>query len=406
MTAESQGDKSLIQRRERFVAASWLRANADEFLRWTEESGVAALNTATMREAIATVVHPSYPWDGDMAGLASCLPKVLHSCDNLEFSSLSEATAYAGLHLLDRYGRVTRVLEHLARAGRLPIRKRAVKVLEVGAGPAPALYAVRDFYSMFRAWPQRAEVEFADVELAHSIERGEAWDRVLHRISEHLMLSRSDASSKALPFSRTYTDFSNFSVLLQRKQDFENRTQSIFWDFLDAGEPVSMGTARRLAYEEGSPSPSGYDLIFMCNFLTQPAMTAKFDKELRQLARDLTPGGVLTILGGTGKQYPSVYEDVRKIAQGQGLTDISPLESFDANIDRHRGEVCRQVREFVHAVLETCDEHERRDICSRLPKDAWSEDVRFELPRYQVLAFVKQGRPHPRGLEHKEKAAS
>ncbi len=337
-----------------------------------------------------------------MTDVASSLPRVLRHCDVLKFSTLAEATAYAGLHLLDRYGRVTKVLEHLARVGRLPIRKAAVKVLEVGAGPAPALYAVRDFYSMLRAWPKCEQLEIAGVELAHSIERGEAWDRVLHHLSEQLMLIRTDHSPKALPFSRTVPDFTNFSARGQRKQDLENKAKSIFWDSLYADEGISMEAARRFAHMEGSESPHAYDLIFMCNFLTQPAMTSQFGKELRQLARDLTPGGILAILGGTGGQYPDVYAEVRGIAAERGLTDISPQEAFDANVEPYLGEVCTQVREYVHAALETCDEEERNRVRSELPDDSWDDKVSFQLPRYQVLAFVKQGKTFAQRLRKKQ----
>jgi ribosomal protein RSM22 (predicted rRNA methylase) len=398
LTTESPGKEHSTQFIEcpvggRFQAAPWLKSKATDFLQWTADSGVVASNSATMSEAISIAVHPSFFWVEEMRSLASCLPKVLNSCDGLRFSSLSEATAYAGLHLLDRYGRVAQALEYLMRVGRLPIRKRAVKVLEVGAGPAPALYAVRDFYSMLRAWPGRGEVQIADVELAHSIERGEAWDSILHHISEQLMLARTDASPKALPFSRTIPDFTDFSALAQRRQEFERKAQHIHWEFMHAEDPISMLTARRISLKEGNASPHAYDLIFMCNFLTQPSMTKNFDKELRQLAQDLTPGGILAILGGTGKQYPSVYAEVRRIASEQRLTDISPTESFDANREPHRGVVCRQVRDYVHAVLAKCSEDERNTLTTELPQDAWSDKVDFKLPSFQVLAFSNQRRP-------------
>jgi hypothetical protein len=99
------------------------------------------------------------------------------------------------------------------------------------------------------------------------------------------------------------------------------------------------------------------------------------------------------VMGGTGKQYPAIYEAVRNIASQAGLTDISPADVLDANLGTHRNIVCDHTRANVEAALADFDEKERADICLKLPPDLWNPDVDFVLPKYQALAFVLQRKP-------------
>lgn len=377
----------------RFVAAHWLQQSSKDFLEWSRDSGEAQRRASTFGKAIAHVVHPS--WYSTAPGaVARNLPEALRNCDALSFDHIAEAVAYAGLHLLDRYGRVMQVLEHLMQTGRLPIRKSDIKVLEVGSGPAPALYAVQDFYSMLQGWPGRDRTEIASLKNPDSLERGKAWDPIIHHISEHLMLVRgNNQRASGLPFQRSIDDFSDFSVQQRHHEAIAQRAKQILIDFDRADEPITLKTAFGMAYQDGGAIPSAYDLVFMCNFLTQPSMTEQFSQELQRLSRSLTPGGVLVVMGATGKKYAAIYKAVRDIASGARLTDISPTEVFDANLSPHLHLVSEHTRANVAAALADCSDLERHDICSRLPHDLWNPDVDFVLPKYQALFFVMQKRP-------------
>jgi ribosomal protein RSM22 (predicted rRNA methylase) len=326
--------------------------------------------------------------------MARNLPEALRNCDALSFSQTSEAATYAGLHLLDRYGRVMQVLEYLTRIGRLPLRRVGIKVLEIGSGPAPALYAVHDFYSMLHEWPGRGSTEIAGVKSADSLERGGAWDPILHHISEHLMMVRGDRQGAiGLPFRRSIDDFTGFDTRQRHHQATNQAARVIFNDFDFADEPISMKTAFRLAYQDEGKVPSAYDLVFMCNFLTQQSMTEQFSKELQKLAYALTPGGVLVVMGATGGQYPAIYEAVKEIASRARLTDVSPAQPLDANLSPHLDIVSEHTRANVAAALADCSDEERHDICSKLPKDLWNPAVEFVLPKYQALVFAMQKKP-------------
>jgi hypothetical protein len=374
-----------------FVAARWERDSADDFVSWLRNSGAGRVRASTLGQAVSQV-WLAYAKDAPKSELAEKLPEVLRSCDGLSFLQPSEAIAYAGLHLVDRYGRVMQVLEHLLQVGRLPIRKRRVSVLEVGSGPAPALYATRDFYAMLHEWPARNGVEVAHVQVADSLERGDAWDRTLHHLSEYLMLARQDQdpSPTALPFQRAIHDLAGFKVRARHHEAVAQRARWIRHDFDSADEYISPAAALRMAYADGVHAPSAYDLIFMCNFLTQTEMTEQFEAELLDLANSLTPGGVLVVMGGVSRHYPAIYERVRDIAGKARLTDISPADVFDPNQSPQLDIVRDHVLANVAAALSDCDEATKDSVLKKLPEDLVNPALEFRLPRYQVLAFVNQ----------------
>jgi hypothetical protein len=374
----------------RFVAANWERESAAEFLKWMVGSGEAEMRAVTLGQAVRQV------WRDRMqraptGELARMLPEVLKSCDSLSFSEPTEAVAYAGLHLLDRYGRVMQVLEHLLRIGRLPLRRRQVTVLEVGSGPAPALYAALDFYAMLGQWPGRNGVQVALVGVADSLERGTAWDWTLHYLSEQLILQRRhDPGKVALPFRREIQELAGYNPTGRYHAAVAQRARSILYEFYSANEYLDGRAALKMAYGEGVRAPSAYDLVFLCNFLTQEEMTRQFKGELLALANTLTPGGVLIVMGGVGSQYPAIYESVRAIAAQARLLDISRQDAFDPNRSPQLERVRDSVVDLVAAALRECDRETASSIEAKLPKDLVHPSERFKLPRYQVLAFVNQ----------------
>lgn len=376
----------------KFVAAKWEREVAGEFFAWATSSGEAEDRTLALSSAIARLWNDLLA-DSPNSAFALKLPDVLRSCDELSFSDYDEAIAYAGLHLLDRYGRVMQVLHHLMLCGRLPIRKGQVGVLEVGAGPAPALYACRDFYLMLNKWSLDKGVTAALVGVGDSLERGAAWDRALHYLSECLLQARpQNKYDGALPFRRTIDDFTGFSARDRHHSAVAQRARSIIYEFDSADEYMSHASAFRMAYSESVRTPSAYDLVFMCNFLTQEDMTKQFEEELHTLANSLTPGGVLIVMGGTGRHYPAIYDEVRRIASQTRLRDISPEALFDPNVSPQFEIVKTHVLSNVAGALGLCNVAERDDLHQALPADLTVATEEFKLPKYRALVFVRQGK--------------
>jgi hypothetical protein len=89
-----------------------------------------------------------------------------------------------------------------------------------------------------------------------------------------------------------------------------------------------------LAYQEPTDAPSAYDLIILCNFLTNATMTEDLRAELTGLARSLTPGGVLLVLGAVGTAYQAIYATVNELATTAGLRPLLDVNrQLEANPD-------------------------------------------------------------------------
>jgi hypothetical protein len=197
----------------------------------------------------------------------------------------------------------------------------------------------------------------------------------------------------SLAFSRSILDFQGFDVRGRHHESVARNAERIADEFDRADEWISDAAARRMAYNERVSEPSAYDIIFLCNFLTQPGILEEFEVEINRLALSLTPGGLLVILGAVGAQYPKLYEKIREIIASVGLHDASPAEPLQANENHDSLQlVATHVRENVRWALANCSSEFRKAAESDLTKDLVDETVQFELPRFRSLVFVRQGR--------------
>ncbi|MFT0610156.1 hypothetical protein ACMHYT_03720 [Rhodococcus qingshengii] len=340
----------------KFIAAKWQREQASHLAEWrASERGLANRQLSTLCEAISDTV---FSQSNDVHELADKLESTLSRCDQLQFDSFEEAGAYTLLHLADRYGRVGQVLERLFVSGHLPIRLTRLSVLDVGAGPAPGLYAVNDFYDELAQWASetRQVPKFTTATNLHAIDRGKAWPRLLHHLSETLILKRRDlpSNSRTLPFNTAYSDFTGFSTRKKHIEAREINARSI-QDEYDVDEAPTIEVARQLGQQDALTAPSAYDLIFVSNFLTMTEMTHQFQEEIRDLAKGLTPGGLLIALGATGKHYPAIWNRVQSIVASTGLVPVPNFhEPIAANEDSDRAHIIHQhERDFLTLIRES-----------------------------------------------------
>lgn len=155
---------------------------------------------------------------------------------------------------------------------------------------------------------------------------GAVWDRILHELSEHLLsIRRSTAPGTGLPFARARDDLAGFSVRDTHIASRESAIRSITSEFDSADEPISRHWAQIFAVEQSKQlwAPSAYDIVVLCNSLTNTAMTEKFAGEVNGLGHSLTPGGVLVAIGGTGSQYPDVWSRLDEILRIKGRSWIT-----------------------------------------------------------------------------------
>ncbi|HLP62751.1 MAG TPA: hypothetical protein VK186_28190 [Candidatus Deferrimicrobium sp.] len=388
-----------------FRAMRWERSIANDLLNWYFSNEVSLARMRKFGQAIEQVIQ-KYTFQFNNANLvATKLPDVLKSCDDLAFDDISEVFAYAALHLLDRYGRITQILEYLMKTGRLPLRKVGISLLEVGAGPAPAGYAVRDFYSLLSRYPRLGDVKVAPLKTLDTIDRGKGWDFFLHYLSECLMSEKSfKFNDGSLSFRRSIDDLKGLDLHKRHHNSVLAYAFLMAREYDDADEYLPDAAIRRLAYQEGVSEPSAYDYIFICNFLSRLDMIDRFETEILHLAYSLTPGGLLIVIGAVGSKYQTIYKKIRQLTAKANLLEISPPDSMQSNTDVERFSlVAQHVRTNVAFFLSRCTAATRAEISGQLPRDITSNTYSFSLPRFQALIFVRQGPASKQRNKHGKK---
>jgi SAM-dependent methyltransferase len=389
----------------RWAAGRWQREHAQSLKEWRKsDASLAMPHLTTLCRAVNETTREL---SGDLHALGAKLLPTRNCCDDLWFLDNDEAAAYTVQHLTDRYGRVTQVLERLFDAGHLPLRLRKLSVLEVGAGPAPGLYATRDFYADLAQWAEATgqQTEFLPVTHMHALDRGEAWGRLLHHLSERLISLRSEIPSSpgALPFRVEYDNLVGFSTICEHVRALDHMAAVISADFDRADESIAPSTARRFAEEDGVDRPSAYDLVLMCNFLTTKDSVKDFRADLRQLASSLTPGGVLIVIGappgGEKSKYAQIWSDLRALVRDTGLTELRGFEKpIPANQKPEWATVIRQQQQ--QQILD-----ELRGI-DALPAEVASGHAPGRFTPFQALMWKNQRPPRRGPRRHRANSAS
>lgn len=274
------------------------------------------------------------------------IPEVRRACNNPSTYDLPwAAEAYAFVHLLERYRRTWAVLKHLTSTAVLPLAAFGVRVLDIGAGPAPALYAIDDYYAAIGEFAQVAgikELSFPGATL-DCIEYSAAMAQFMRTFSEHCR--------RRGPFGPTVADFTNLDFAEERAFEYRNYRFDTYWD--------SHSNREEEMYDPGLAAEQSnrlfrYRLIVFSNFLTLGTTVAQFDNELRALFRDMRPGSVAVVLGGTGDEYQDVYAKLAQIAADAQLRqDKWDSDALGALTD---GRMASRIKTAQHSVYQHIEE--------------------------------------------------
>jgi hypothetical protein len=349
-----------------------------------------------MVNALTNLTRTSTSDSAQAEMIASALPDTLGACNELTFESFAETVAYSIWHLADRYGRVLQVLDHLTTSGELPLRRTRLTALEVGAGPMPALHAIRDFYADIEEWARSIDPTSDIVPATHlfPLDRGNAWPRLIHTYSEELIRLGDRVGPHV--FDVSFRDFAHFSVKNEHLSSIARLAQWLVADADEWGEYLPLGSARSLASASQISPPSGIDIIVVCNFLTERTMTERFADELSLLSRSLSPGGVLILIGSASASYEQIFDDFCALVElSPGTRRLDMPEHFEAHTDLRMHEMVRgQIADSLLQV-ETSAPIAFDSVRSDLPADVQyplERDISF--PRFKVAAYRNE--PHLR----------
>ena len=309
-----------------------LQLHADQFLAWLDETKyehrlvdrMASHLTGYLIASIRTKDHARGFWD--------TIPAVRSACDDSRtYEKPWAAEAYAYAHLLVRYCRTWAVLRHLTATNVLPLARYGVRALDIGTGPAPALYAIDDFYRALSGFAHELGIQelcIPDPTL-NSIEKSCSMVRFIHGFSEYC--------GRPGPFGATLGEFSDLDLRAERKSYFFNYRYETYWDE-DEQEYGEWDNSEIAA--EASNALYRYRIVVFSNFLTMGNDVSRYETELRTLFRDLRPGAVVIVLGATGDRYQEIYRRIDRLACDEGLrrgewdTDIlgDQIDGFIARV--------------------------------------------------------------------------
>lgn len=387
-------------------AGRWQRSVADQWTSYATADG--SRRHRLLREfsrCVEELVTASVSDPLSATSVILELSNTLSRCDVLPFDTVEQCLAYASWHLADRYGRIQQALDALFANGHLPLRREGVCLLEVGSGPAPAVYAAGDYYRHLAEWCATTgqDRQLIGLRRADTLDRGPAWGPLLHRLSE-LRIGTGDEMSpdqtppealRGLPFTTSYPNLRSFSVRQLHNDDRRQTLRRLQAEADQADDGyLPMAEAQQLTWRPHVGLPSAYDLIVMCNFLTTTAFTTSFTAELRELARSLTPGGILLVLGAVGGNYPKVYSQLDHLVTGPGSPGLKSV--IDARMRAHVDPVASRL--VATHIIQTLSHLERANptefdaVRPSLAPDVRQLDVEdVEFPEFAIRAFKREG---------------
>lgn len=124
-----------------------------DFLRWVEDNDLLYIKFLEIANRLESFIISNVLEDSDRAKvIALRLEDVLHNCDEITYDEEGSAEAYAILHFLDRYHRFQLIFIKMLELDLLTIKRSRIDNLDVGTGPAPALFALSDMYSLIKEY--------------------------------------------------------------------------------------------------------------------------------------------------------------------------------------------------------------------------------------------------------------
>ena len=390
------------------TARRWGRMHGREAVEWMHASGVVDRMLADICAAVEQTVDWVVGDDTEMARqVLEQYPQVLNNCDKLDFGESAQALAYLILHLPDRYTRAFQVLERLLISGALPLGKKdSFAAIDIGAGPGPAMFAIRNFYAALARYASLHDSSWPISTLGRSnvVERSPAMPWIMHWFAEALVMAEqadrvelTHAIDKLRrsrpPFGANHDDFSTLDVNEMHHSARHRRAQALYND--DSWE-LTRAEAYRMAYEEPATWPSGYSLAVMMNFLTTVDAVPQFSGAIDRLMRGaLVPGGAILVIGATNSDYEAIYRELDRRAKAIGLKVLDgfdePLQAGSCDIEHDM--LCALTRAMWQRLelLAGDTSQIKRALSSMHAADIYDESKSFRLPKFRVRAY-RRGR--------------
>ena len=196
---------------------------------------------------------------------------ILHNCDKIDYQDDAMIMAYIITHFLDRYRRFQMIFLDIFEKNLYLLDKKHLDVLDVGTGPAPALFALNDMCCLLDEFFHKK----TDLSLDY-VEKSMAFRNFLHHFVE--------ISGKKYKVPYHHGSF----------YDFENMEFDYWIDVFGQKNKVK----RR------------YDIVIMSNFLTDINRIHLWSNDIKKLFTFLRHKGIILVVGArqTLDKYQKIYD--------------------------------------------------------------------------------------------------
>ena len=155
-------------------------------------------------------------------------------CDHLEFKSPSQVISYIILHFVARYLRSQDLFLDLIQYKLFPLSNRENKVISIGAGPSPSLYAINNIYSVINKFFEK-KYDNENMKIRYRIdycEESHNFRQFLHHFTEYLNDERRCEKNNIYSIPYHFGSFGDFSKMNVSKNDHTRFDIAIFNNFL------------------------------------------------------------------------------------------------------------------------------------------------------------------------------
>ena len=172
--------------------AGWtflLKQDGPDFLAWVRDEQMLSRRLDILAAALSSLLHEWIRTPEEAHDVWMAVPEVLGRCnEQATYEKPGAASAYAWLHLLDRYVRTWLALERLVQCACLPMGRDGVRALDVGTGPGPAAFGIHDFYaSMVQFSEVRDEPKWRQPADVTCVEFDASTNHFRHQLAEVLV---------------------------------------------------------------------------------------------------------------------------------------------------------------------------------------------------------------------------
>jgi hypothetical protein len=322
------------------------------------------------------------PEDGDR--FLRAVPLVIAHCDDDIYEDEFVAAAYGWVHLLERYRRVWFALLALFEAGRLPLARAGLEVLDVGTGPAPVLYALTDFHTAVAAFAEEGGIKNLKVQPPRlsCVEESGAMTHLMHVLSE---IGRR-------PHGPFWADFRDIADVLPEGLRRNRRAFEVD-RVMEEDDIGDERVANRIVSESGYVDRSfRYRFAMFSNFLTTADSVDRWHEPLVGLAQALYPGGLMVVMGAAGgSKYEEIYADLAGLMTRAGLDAVDDLPAIINSDEDPSG--LEEVKDLSNAVWRHLTGLGVADV-SGVEAYPWLWDPQTSArgKRFAIRAFRRPGR--------------